>query len=204
MKITILMVAVIGVVGCGKSSGDGGTGSAAEKPSKPAVESPAEPTPTAGAFDLAEFCADVFGLDDVRQILGIPGLVNASREGRLKLPDEMGECGVEERDQNGIPTASASVLADCRGLSLDVAKHREMAKALARGERDEYREVDLGRGGVYTRVFILKTRATHTVTFVHGSTPCSVVVTAMMPDGAPLEQLAQRVHDRLNEGNRPR
>jgi len=201
LAIAALVVA-LAAVGCGKrdDAPKDKAGKGAEPAKAPVATQPAEDMqPEPDAFDAEAFCAAVFGADAVVPMVGVDGLAYTANRGRL--PSGMAQCNLEKSDPDTkIPIASATAMFDCRGISLNVDKHREVHKQLG---KDSYHDVDIGKGGAYAKTVAAKITI-HQVTFVHESAPCSVTVSTAQIDDDHSEALATHVNGKLTADNAPR
>ena len=156
----------------------------------------------AGTFDASAFCKQVFPADDVSSIVGVDGL--EANEWRPPAPAGMARCKLEKSDPTShMPVAMALLMVDCGPTHLDVARHRAVAKAMGSGKDAVYRELELGKGGAYTKTTVLK-KPSYTVTFVHDAIPCAVTVSTTFIAADHAEELAKTVYGRITEQNYPR
>ena len=201
------MVAALALAACGKGkdkddkAGGSAGGSAAAATGPAGGGSAAAGSAAAAAGPSAEeVCAKAFAPADVGKIVGVEGLALPSFH--RDMPGGMAHCKVEKLNENKVPTAMALAMIDCRGMSMDVARHRQMAKAIA-GKDGVYREIDLGKGGAYSEAKVMG-ESTYSVVFVHESVPCSATVSTSFIKADHVMDLARWVHDRMTEGAYPR
>ncbi len=172
--------------------------STAERSMMPASSAPAP----AGTFDASAFCKQVFPADDISQLVGVAGL--EADEKRPPAPAGMARCKLEKDDPTShMPVAMALLMVDCGPAHLDVAKHRAVAKAMGSTKDGLYRELDMGKGGAYSKTMVLK-KPSYTVTFVNDKIPCAITVSTSFIDADHAEELAHAVYDRVTDQNYPR
>lgn len=181
------------------------TSSGATAP-KPAADSKDETGAGQGDWDAAAFCAAVYPMARVGELSSIPDLQMLDGAAKSKIKG-LAECRYDRLDERKMPIAVVSLMADCREIGLNVARHRKTGQAVYGNDEagQVYADIELGKGGYFGEMQMMK-KPLRQVVFVHAELPCVVTATTTFADvpREKVEALGKLVHDSLNDANRPR
>jgi len=159
-------------------------------------------------------CEATFAKDDIAEILGrddleggLKGMTRPKFMGPGKEPKEVINrpvTGVTECEWIGggggstPPEVTLSVMFDCRSGSLDVEKHRGVARQTV--DEGNYEDIDLGKGGHHSKREIAR-QTSHQVVFVSDRAPCAVILTETFSDEDHTMAVAEHIYEALTEDN---
>ncbi len=181
------LAVLLALVGCSER------GATNEKKAPP---QPAKAIDAAVTFNPSTFCEEVFGASPVREIVGYEIVVSQAPSPADSAKRASMQCGYVAADD---PSRIVTLRVDC-SRERSAGEHRKILSAMAR-EGDDYREVDLGRGGAKLHHHRFASRF---LAYSHQGLPCSITLEAENVLEDRLDGLAALVQKRLSSSNRPR
>lgn len=150
----------------------------------------------------------MFDKASVEAIVGVkfPAMLKPDQSARIAAArGGYAECKYRQQANQDTPKhlrrlKTATVEVDCRERRLDLNEWSKQARTFAGKADDEYRQVDVGKGGGYSHA---AGSHVHQLLFIHSTVPCTVHVTLLFIEDNQTEALARHVDGKLTAANRP-